>query len=311
MRILITGGAGYLGGRISEYFLNKGDEVLISTRDLFHKEYLPGLVVRKVQWNDPNSLIDICTGVDVIIHASGLNAQDSLKDPVKALEVNGLSTARLVKSAVEQKVKSFIFLSTAHVYASPLVGEISESTCPSNLHPYATSNHAGENVVLQAGLSGNIRTAIIRLSNAFGRPISKEVDCWMLVVNDLCKQALETNKMIINGTGFDERNFITITDVTRFIEFLIESDEELWKMRLFNLGGEKSYYILEIAQIIQGRCKILFGKDVSIECTSVEYKVSKHLEFKLVNLKNSKFELTSEITKEIDGLLMFCKSAFK
>lgn len=311
MRILITGGAGYLGGRISEYFLNKGDEVLISTRDLFQKEYLPGLVVRKVQWNDPNSLIDICTGVDVIIHASGLNAQDSLKDPVKALEVNGLSTARLLKSAVEQKVKSFIFLSTAHVYASPLVGEISETTCPSNLHPYATSNLAGENVVLQAGIRGNIKTAVLRLSNAFGRPISKEVDCWMLVVNDLCKQAVETKKMLIKGTGLEQRNFITITDVTRFIEFLIKSDEELWKMRLFNLGGEKSFSISGIAQIIQDRCKILLGIDVSIECASVGVNKSKLLDFKLINLKNSKFELTFEITKEIDDLLIFCKSAFK
>lgn len=310
MRILITGGAGYLGGRISEYFLNRGDEVLISTRDLFQKKYMPGLLVRKIQWSDPDSLIDICTGVDVIIHASGLNAQDSLKDPVKALEVNGLSTARLLESAVKQKVKLFIYFSTAHVYASPLVGEISETSCPSNLHPYATSKLAGENIVLQAGISENIKTAVLRLSNAFGRPMSKEVDCWMLVVNDLCKQAVETKKMLIKGTGLEQRNFITITDVTRFIEFLIKSDEDLWKMRLFNLGGEKSYSILEVAQIIQNRCKILFGVDVSIECASIEFKKSKHLDFKLVNLKNSKFELKSEITNEIDELLFFCKSVF-
>uniref|UniRef100_UPI00404756BD NAD-dependent epimerase/dehydratase family protein n=1 Tax=Algoriphagus sp. TaxID=1872435 RepID=UPI00404756BD len=311
MRILITGGAGYLGGRISEYFLNRGDEVHISTRELFQKEYLPGLIVHKVQWNDPDSLIDICTGVDVIIHASGLNAQDSLKNPVKALEVNGLFTARLIESAVKQKVKQFIFLSTAHVYASPLVGEISEITCPSNLHPYATSNLAGENLVYQFGSNRNISTAVLRLSNAFGRPVSKENDCWKLVVNDLCKQAVETNKMCINGTGLDQRNFITITDVTRFIEFLINGDEALWEMKLFNLGGEKSYSIFEIAQIIQERCKILFGVDVSIECASVEYKKSMHLDFKLVNLKKSKFELTSEITKEIDLLLIFCKSFMK
>ena len=66
-----------------------------------------------------------------------MNAQDSLIDPKEAIEFNGRSTERLVIASIDAKVSKFIYLSTAHVYCSPLHGEISEESPILNKHPYA------------------------------------------------------------------------------------------------------------------------------------------------------------------------------
>jgi len=127
----------------------------------------------------------------VVILAAGMNAQDCLANPVAALDFNGVAIARFVGAAARAGVKRCIYLSAAHVYASPRVGNISEETCPKNLHPYATSHLSGEYAVLAANDRREMQGFVLRLSNAFGPPTSREVKCWSLVTNDLCRQAIE------------------------------------------------------------------------------------------------------------------------
>jgi len=78
---------------------------------------------------------DSCDGVYVVIQAAGMNAQDCAADPVAALAFNGVATVRLVMAASRTGAQRFISLSTAHVYASPLAGTITEATYPRNLTP--------------------------------------------------------------------------------------------------------------------------------------------------------------------------------
>lgn len=155
-------------------------------------------------------------------------------------------------------------------------------TCTNNLHPYATSKRAGEDFVLQAKVRSNIKTIVLRLSNAIGRPLVKEADCWNLVVNDLCKQVIMTNKMKITGQPNDQRNFIAISDVINFIEFLINNNLENWDTNIYNLGGENTFTIIEIAKLIRKRAKFLYGIEADIEIITTEIeKPQKNLNMKL------------------------------
>ena len=145
LNILITGGFGFIGGRVSIYLGELGQNIIIGTRKIssttsFKKKFNK----KKVVWNDFTSLKQLCQGIDVIIHTAGMNSQDCANDPVAALEFIGVATTRLVSAALSSGVKKFIYLSTAHIYSSPLVGKISEETYPKNFHPYATSHLAGE-----------------------------------------------------------------------------------------------------------------------------------------------------------------------
>ena len=213
MKILITGAFGYLGGRVSSFFssISEYEIILASTRAVKIPSSSKNIKVIQINWKDEESISNACTHIDVIIHAAGMNAQDCKINPEEALNVNGIYTAKLVKNAISHKVKKIIYFSTAHVYSSPLKGIITEDVSPKNKHPYSTSNLAGENYVIQAHLSSKLQGVVLRLSNCIGAPKDINSNCWMLLVNDLCKQIIEHQKMKINTNGKQLRNFITIT----------------------------------------------------------------------------------------------------
>ena len=149
MRILITGGYGLLGSRFGKYLFGQNHEILLGTRKnpITSPEWLPGAEVITMKWDNYEFLRNICKDIDIIIYASGINAIDCEKNPYEALKVNGLYTANLISAAVKENVKKFVYLSTAHVYSSPLVGNINENLPMMNIHPYATSHLAGEHAI--------------------------------------------------------------------------------------------------------------------------------------------------------------------
>ena len=259
MRILITGGFGFVGGRLAVHLAQAGHQIILGTRhSMTAPDWLPQAEVTKNAWDDEVALERNCDGVDIIIHAAGMNAQDCATDPVATLAFNGLATTKLVAAASRASVKKFIYLSTAHVYASPLAGVVTEETCPRNLHPYATSHLAGEHAVLNAYLRSELHGIILRLSNAFGAPMHKDVDCWMLLVNDLCRQAVQTHKLVLQSSGLQHRDFIGLTEVCRVVEKLLDSDQ-LKQSNLFNVGTGVSQSVLGMAQLIQQRCTEVLG----------------------------------------------------
>jgi UDP-glucose 4-epimerase len=86
MRILITGGFGFVGGRLAVHLAQVGHKIILGTRhSTASPEWLPHAEVAKIAWDDEVALERLCDGVDVIIHAAGMNAQDCATDPVAAL----------------------------------------------------------------------------------------------------------------------------------------------------------------------------------------------------------------------------------
>lgn len=310
MRVLISGGFGFVGGRVAKYLQQAGYEIILGSRNAISSpDWLPKVKVVKTNWNDLDSLEEICTGVDVIIHASGMNAKDCEANPVAALELNGVATARFVRAASVKGVSQFIYLSTAHVYASPLVGVISETNCPRNLHPYATSHLAGENAVLSANQSRQIQGAVLRLSNAFGAPMHKDVNCWMLLINDLCRQAVTTKMMVLYTTGLQQRNFVTLDSVCRVIEYLLAMPSQ--DSHIYNVGSNLTQTVWDMACLVQDRCKRILG--FLPKLTRIEPKTGElisELDYRLDNLLKTDYRPVANEIEEIDQLIKFCQKSF-
>ena len=312
MRILITGGFGFVGGCLAVHLAQAGHQIILGTRhSIATPDWLPHAEVAKIVWDDETTLKHCCKDVDVIIHAAGMNAQDCAADPVAALTFNGLATARLVVAASQVNVKKFVYISTAHVYKSPLVGVITEETCPQNLHPYATSHLAGEHVILSAHARGELRSIVLRLSNAFGVPMHKDVNCWMLLVNDLCKQAVQTRKLVLQSSGLQHRDFIGLTEVCRITEKIIDSD---WSRQanIFNVGAGVSQSAIEMAQLIQQRCAEVLGFTPVLQHKQSEVD-ERHptLTYQTDNLNTLGLSCKSQTNiVEIDRLLQFCQTTF-
>ncbi|MEQ1794869.1 MAG: SDR family oxidoreductase [Nitrospira sp.] len=311
MRILVVGGFGFVGGRVARHLHHAGHAIVLGTRNAYPSPvWLPQADVALIHWHDAAALERSCRGVDVVIHAAGMNAQDCAADPVAALEFNGVATARLLTGAMRAGVQRFICFSTAHVYASPLAGTITEKTCPRNLHPYATSHLAGEYAVLGASQRGQIQGVVLRLSNAVGVPVWKEANCWTLLVNDLCRQAVVTGQLKLHTAGSQLRDFIALEDVVRAVLHIVQIEPALLSDGLFNLGGDAALSILSMTEQVAARWKVLTDHDLAIIRPEPSGPLPESLAYSCDKLKATGFSLTSQVHQEIDATLGLCMAAF-
>ena len=307
MKIFITGASGYLGGRLAEYLLKKNKyEILLGSRSNRCLDLLNESGDLWIDWNSKKEITKACSEVDAVIHLAGMNSQDCASNPSSAIEVNAVATSDLTEISIKQGVKRFIYISTAHIYGSPLEGEISEDTCPSNMHPYATSHRAGEDAVLYRNLTGDIEGFVLRLSNTFGAPLCKDVNCWMLLVNDLSIQGVTTGKLELKTTGLQRRDFLTINDFCRAVEHFLNMESNS-KNNIYNIGGMWSPTVMEMTQLIAERISYKTGKRPEIKRKEPSgLEASNQLNYNIQKLLNTGFKLEKNIHNEMDSLIEFC-----
>ena len=310
MKILITGGLGYLGGRLASYLLNLGYKVFLGTRNSPNSisEPLSDAIPVQMDWQNSISLKSATCGMNTVIHAAGMDAQTCLTNSTKAMEVNGLNTSRLIKAAIANGVKRFIYPSTVHVYRNPIIGDIDETTPTTNLHPYATSKLAGEKIVLYEKQIGKIQGIVLRLSNGSGHPIFPHINCWHLVFNDLCRQAVEKKKLILHSEKSIERNFITMRDLCLGITHFLQLPENYLDNSPFNICSKKSHSLQQIADLIAVNCKNILGYTPELISYAQEIETNTNRKLHLCTKKSEKTGLTlhQNLEQEIKDTLLFC-----
>jgi len=313
MNILVTGGRGYLGGRIARNFLDLGHTVSITTRQHVQED-LPVKSFKFIDpdWSSSSQLAKACEGIDVVIHTAGMNADDCLKNPDLALEFNGNATKRLAIASAESGVKKFIYISTAHVYSDPLVNFLDEDSPTQNQHPYATSHLLGEKGVLYSQNLGEMQRGVIRLSNVYGNPDDKNANCWKLVVNDMARQVTEHSSITLKTNGRQKRDFVSISDLLNFISGITEESFSFKQPQVINFGSGVSISLLNIASLISEISLTVFDFLPLIQTESQEI-----LNEDLPLEYSSKYDLLikkfrkNDMRKEIYELLIYCKNNFE
>ncbi len=312
--VLITGAFGYLGGRIAKLLAGDPDVVVhLGTREGDRKA--PGWIgsgkVTAMDLVSSGSLDDACRDMDAVVHLAAVNEVESASDPQRALEVNGLGTLRLLEAAQRNGVGRFVYLSTIHVYGSPLAGVITERTLPRPRHPYAITHRVAEDFVLASHDTGKLTGIVLRLSNGFGAPASPEADRWTLVVNDLCRQAVTTERLVLKTPGLQRRDFITLHDVARAVSHMLGLGPDRCGDGLFNLGGEYAVSILDMANLIAARCEAILGVRPPIERPNpAGSETVEDLEYRMEKIKGTGFTLTGDAEEEMDATLRFCVEYF-
>lgn len=310
MRVLITGGYGYIGGRLSKYLLSKGYEVVIASRSYNgHFSSLLNAQFIQISWDKTSDLENACQNIDVLIHAAGMNAEDCIRDPEEALNFNGYATSRLMDAASKSGVKRIIYLSTAHVYSSPLRGIIKEGDLLKNMNPYATSHAEGEAAVLAASKLGTIEGIVLRISNAVGAPHHKSVNCWKLLIPNLCKQAVVDKKIELYSNTSQQRDFIAIGEVCRIIEGLIEIPYGYRFSPILNIGTGISKTLIDVACEVRDSCEKNLGYRPTIS-TLLAGEGDHELSFRVDLAEATLGKISSSISSELDGLLKFCQKNF-
>ena len=263
-RILITGGAGFLGSHLCERFLAEGYEVIcmdnLITGDLANVEHLFGDAAFHFEKRDVTEYLHVGGELEAILHfASPASPIDYLELPIQTLKVGSLGTHKVLGLA-RAKGARFLLASTSECYGDPLVHPQSESYW-GNVNPvgprgvYDEAKRFAEAMTMAYHRFHGVDTRIVRIFNTYG-PRMRLRDGRALPA--FMSQALAGEPLTVFGDGSQTRSFCYVDDLVEGIRRLLRSDENL----PVNIGNPKEMTILEFAHAVReitgSRSEIVF-----------------------------------------------------
>lgn len=266
--LLVTGGLGYIGGRVIRSLRRAapGREIRILTRRpaAARPAWADGLPVHQGDLVAPADLSSALRGVETVLHLAALNEVESQADPARAVDVTIGGTVHLIRAARHAGVRRMLYLSTIHVYGRPGPEPITEDTLPAPVHPYAITHLAAEQFVLAEARRGAMGGLVFRVSNGYGCPADPLVDRWTLVFLDLCRQAARSGSLALASSGRPQRDFICLDDVARAVELALAWPAARWRGEVFNLGGGCSLPVREVADRIAAVYRQEYGGPAAV-----------------------------------------------
>ncbi len=215
MRVLITGGAGFLGSELANRLVELGYQVRVLD-DLSAGD--PGRLNERVLFTrgdvrDIPRLWTVLRDVDCVYHlAARVSVPESVLYPVEYNAVNVGGTVSLMTAARDAQVKRVVLASSGTVYGEQAQQPISETAIPRPDNPYAVSKLASEYYVLAIGSRCNIETVILRIFNAYG-PHQAVPPSHAPVIPQFVKQVLSGGSVVVFGSGEQTRDFVYVDDV--------------------------------------------------------------------------------------------------
>jgi len=254
-KILITGGNGYIGARLSLFFANKGFQVIpvcfpAAPNNEEWKNKMFDIVVGDIRQIE--TIVEISHfKPDVIIHLVSLDHFNSENEPGLVNDVNVLPTWRLLDACSKNGLKKFIYFSTIQVYGKLPNSVIDEKYPVNSANIYGLTHHLSEQICDHYNRKTDVNVISIRLSNSYGAPIFDDNNCWWLVINDLCKNAYLNKKIQLLSDGSPQRDFIHGNDVCQAIEKLIDIENKQLENNIYHISAGETLTILEIAKIVR------------------------------------------------------------
>jgi len=252
MRLLITGGAGFIGSHLCDRFLAEGHHVIamdnLLTGNIRNIEHLAGHERFQFIKHDVTNFIYVAGPVDAVLHfASPASPIDYLKWPIQTLKVGALGTHKALGLAKDKGAK-FLIASTSEVYGDPLVHPQVE-TYAGNVDPigprgvYDEAKRFAEAMTMAYHRYHGVNTRIVRIFNTYGPRMRLEDG---RVVPNFIPQALRGRALTVYGDGAQTRSFCYVADLVEGIYRLLQSEEHL----PVNLGNPHEMSILDFAQLI-------------------------------------------------------------
>lgn len=251
MKILVTGGAGFIGSHVADGYIEEGYDVVIvdnlSTGKLDNLN--PKAKFYKVDIRDFDRITKIFKKEkpDIVNHhAAHNNFLSSFENPVFDLDVNAVGTLNVIKASIETDVRKIIYASSGGLtYGDKAKLPIKETSPLNPLGPYAISKLMGEYYLQVFSRKYGIKYTILRYGNVYGprQDINGEVG----IVAILIGKVLKNENPIIRGSGKQTRDFVYVKDVVDVNKIVLKGGDN----EIFNIGTGKETSIVEVFEIIK------------------------------------------------------------
>ena len=274
MKVLVTGGAGYIGSHVVMLLCDEGHDVVVlddlslGTKEAVDKRAL--FIEGSILNND--DLSRSLSDVKIVIHlAAYKSAGESMQDPQKYSQNNVLGSKRLISAMIENKIKNIIFSSSAAVYGAPEYLPLDEK------HPLKPINHYGytklqtEKTIYLYGNEGQITFANLRYFNAAGYDARGRISTQEKNPANLIPSVMEVatgirDKLLVYGDNFDTvdgtgiRDYVHVSDLARAHLAAIELISNNQSATI-NLGSEKQYSVMDVIRMTEK----ITGKEIPYE----------------------------------------------
>jgi UDP-glucose 4-epimerase len=219
MRVVVTGGAGFIGSHVVDVLLDEGVEVVVldnlSTGKLENiKSHMKNPNFRFVRGDIriPKTVREVLKGADAVVHeAAAKSVTLSFKNPKLTYEINVRGTLNVLQAASDVGVRRVVFASSAAVYGDQQTLPMQESLKPKPLSPYGESKLLGEQECLKFSKEGRIETVCLRYFNVYGRRMTSGPYAGVML--NFAKRIRKNLPPIIYGDGKQTRDFIHVRDI--------------------------------------------------------------------------------------------------
>ena len=299
-KILVTGGAGYVGAALTPNLLSKGHKVSVIDLMIYGNDVLkknPNLEIIKGDIRDQNLLNKLLPNHDVVIHLACISNDPSFElNPQLGKSLNLDAFRHLVELSKKNKVKRFIYASTSSVYGIKSEKDVNENMSLEPLTDYSKYKVDCE-IILNKYISEDFTPVTIRPATVCGYSPRQRLD---VVVNILTNLAYHKREISIFG-GKQLRPNIHIEDMVRAYETIIEAPKNMVSGEIFNAGYENCS-VLELANTV----KKIIGDDVKLNSKPTNDNRSYH-----ISSKKIKKILGFETKKTISDAVKDLRSAFE
>ncbi len=230
---MVTGGAGFIGSHIAEYYKNNDVIVFDNLRTGF-KDNIKNFNVRFVNASvtDYNKLKKWMKGVDYVFHLAALiSVSESILKPVETEKINTQGTLNVLNAARECRAKKVVLSSSSAVYGDNPVLPKKENMLPEPKSPYAVSKLSGEYYLKIYSHDFNVPTAVLRYFNVFG-PRQNPNSQYAAVIPAFISKALKDEDIIIFGDGEQTRDFIYVKEVVKAGVLAAEKGDSIYNAAL-------------------------------------------------------------------------------
>jgi UDP-glucose 4-epimerase len=255
-KVVVTGGAGFIGSHLVDKLINQGKEVhIFDDMSMGSKDNInPRAHFHKIDISimGPRTLAKFMVGVDTVFHvASRTRVQPSIKNPSLYHRVNVTGTLNMLIASVKVGVKRFVYSASSSAYGESDIMPLVETMPTNPMSPYGLSKLMGEEYCKLFNTQYGIETVNLRYFNVYGE--RQNIDGgYCLVMGIFAKQRLADEHMTIVGTGEQRRDFTYVGDVVN-ANIAAATSSKVGKGEVINIGNGDNRSVNQIADMIGGK----------------------------------------------------------
>ena len=298
-KVLVTGGAGFIGSNLVDKLLAEGHQVVV-VDDLSggsRERVNPQAEFHQVSIVDFEQLRPLFTGIDYVFHLAALpRVPFSIEYPRETNEVNVTGTVNVLLAAKEAGVSKVIYSASSSAYGDQDSLPLVETMPAKPKSPYGLQKYIGEMYCRVFSEVYQLPTVCLRYFNVYG-PRQNEAGAYALVIAKFLKQKRAGQPLTITGDGSQTRDFTSVHDVVRANLLAMQSD--CVRGEVFNIGAGRNFSVKQVAELIGGEIEYLPARlephdtlaDNSLARTKLAWQPQVKLEDGIAELKSLEAKL--------------------